>query len=150
MRKLWLLVLVLLGIFVYSQCTHYGIVLGPFRLTLTPERLEVEVSMRRFLEDIQFKDFTHAATFHTAEDRKLRNIPQLIEDKFKIKPELMDIRDFEILRVEPMSTGQRAKVLTKVFVKVLNINEPVKEMDAVFFFKKQPDGKWYMDLQSSL
>jgi hypothetical protein len=150
MKKLWLLVLVIVGGLVYSQCTHYGIVIGPFKLSLTPDRLEVEVAMRRFLEDIQFKDFVHAATFHTPEDRKLKNIPQLIEDKFKIKPEMMDIRTFEILRVEPMSTGTRAKVLTKVFVKLLNANEPVKEMDAVFFFKKQPDGQWYMDLQSSL
>lgn len=33
----------------------------------------------------------------------------------QIKPELMDIRDFDVLRVEMMSTGTRAKVLVKVF-----------------------------------
>jgi hypothetical protein len=149
--KKWLFLgVVALSLVVYASSTRYGLVLGPLRLSLAPDKLAVEVDCRRFLEDIQFKDFAHAATFHTEQDRKVKDIPKLIEEKFQIKPELLDIRSFEILRVDIMSNGKRAKVLTKVFVKVLNAEQKVREMEAAFFFKQEAGGKWFMDLQSSL
>lgn len=150
MKKLVILLALVLCLVIYFSSSHYGVALGPFKLSLEPDKHTIELGMRRFLEDIKFKDFVHAATLHTAADRKVKDIPRLIEDKFQIKPELMDIRDFEVLRVETMSTGHRAKVLVKVFVKLLNSNQDVREVDAVFFFKKDTDGRWYMDLQSSL
>jgi len=150
MKKWILLVMVALGLVLYASSTRYGLRIGPFTVSLAPDRAQVEGAMRRFLEDVQFKDFAHAATLHTEADRKTRNIPQLIEEKFKIKPELMDIKSFEVLRVDLMSTGERAKVPVKVFVKLLNSEQAVREVEAVFFFKKSPDGRWFMDLQSSL
>lgn len=149
MRKLVLAVALVLGVIVYFSSSHYGIALGPLRLSLEPDKQTVELATRRFLEDVKFKDFAHASTFHTDQDRKRKDIPKLIEEKFQIKPELLDIRDFEVLRVDVMSTGERAKALAKVFVKVLNSNQDVKEVDMSFFFKKEKGG-WYMDLQSSL
>lgn len=149
MRKLLLAAALGLGVVVYLCSTHYGIKLGPLSLALEPDKHAVEIATRRFLEDVKFKDFAHASTFHTEEDRKRKDIAKLIEEKFQIKPELLDIRDFDVLRVEVASTGQRAKALTKVFVKLLNSNQDVKEVDLSFFFKKQ-DGAWFMDLQSSL
>lgn len=150
MKKLVILLVLILCLVIYFSSSHYGVALGPLKLSLEPDKHAIELSMRRFLEDIKFKDFAHASTFHSEADRKVKNIPRLIEDKFAIKPELMDIRDYDVLRVEMMSTGRRAKVLVKTWVKLLNSNQDVKEMDAVFFFKREADDRWYMDLQSSL
>jgi len=105
--------------------------------------------MVRFLEDIQFKDFSHAASLHSQEDQSKKDIPGLIESKFKIKPELLDIKGFQVLRLDVMSTGDRAKALCNVQVKLLNSERDVKELEMVFFFKLQ-NGEWFMDLQSSL
>lgn len=149
--KKWLFVAaVVAALVLYFSSSRYGISLGPVRWAFSPDRHAVELAMRRFLEDVQFKDFTHAATFHTAEDRKTKDIPRLIEEKFHVKPELLDIKDFDVLRVELMSTGSRAKVHVKTFVKLLNSDQAVRETEAVFYFKREPDGRWYMDLQSSL
>ena len=150
MKKWIFLVLVLAVVAIYMKSSRYGIVLGGYLIALDPAKLVVETAAHRFLEDIQFKDFVHAATFHTAEDRKIKDIPHLIEEKFHIKPELLDIKSFEVLRVDVMSNGLRAKALTKVFVRVLNAEQNIREIEATFVFKKEPDGQWYMDLQSSL
>lgn len=150
--KKWVIavVLMLVGGVLYQSTTRYGVALGPLRFSLAPDKQSVELAMRRFLEDVQFKDFQHAATFHSEEDRKTRNIPQLIENKFAVKPELLDIRSFDVLRVDVMSTGTRARVYVKVFAKILNGEDKVRELEAVFFFKRSGDGPWFMDLQSSL
>ena len=63
--------------------------------------------MRDFLQDIQYKDFDHAATFHAPEDAKDKNIAQKLEAKFAVKPELIDIRHFEVLRIDLFPDGGR-------------------------------------------
>lgn len=154
MKKLILILMVALALAVYFGSTKYGLELGGVRLMLDPSKEEVLKATRRFLEDIQFKDFTHAGSFHTEEDQKKKDIPALIERKFGIKPEQLDIRHFEVLRIDISSSGDRAKALTRTTSKVLNSKqvtgkEQVREVDIVWYWKKV-DGKWFMDLQSSL
>ena len=50
-----------------------------------------------FLEDLKFKDFDKAATYHHPEDQEKVNIPRLIERLFHIKPEQLDIMEYEVL-----------------------------------------------------
>lgn len=102
-----------------------------------------------FLEDIQFKDFEKAASYHSAEDRKDVNIPKLIERIFAVKPEFLDIMRYEILKVDLDSTGNRARVKTRTVIKILNKNE-VREPEIIFYWFKDPKEGWVMDLESSL
>jgi ribosomal protein L23 len=102
-----------------------------------------------FLEDLQFKDFDKAETYHSAEDRKKADIANLIERLFAVKPEFLDILRYEIKRVDIDSSGDRAKVKTQTVVKVLNTNE-IKEPEIILYWRKDPKEGWVMKLESSL
>ncbi len=154
MKKFWFFAIVLAALLVYAGNTGYGVRIGEFNFTFSADRQKVFDATKRFLEDVQFKDFDHAATFHTEDDRKKKKIPQLIEEKFLTKPEFLDIRHFEILRLEISSAGDRARALSRITMKQLNSEllrgkDDVKNVDTIWYWKKV-DGKWFMDLQSSL
>lgn len=149
MKKWIALALVALGLTLYSVSSRYGMRLGPVSLAWAPDKHAVETRIFEFLEGVQFKDFKRAAKVHSEKDQEGKNIPELIEKKFMIKPELLDIKSFEIVHIDLTHAGERAKVLTKVHVRLLNSGEPIKEVEAVFYFKKE-EGQWVMDLQSSL
>lgn len=102
-----------------------------------------------FLEDLQYKDFAKAATYHSTEDRKKVNIPNLIERLFAIKPEFMDIMRYEIKKIEFDSSGDRAKVKTQTVIKVLNTNK-IKEPEVILYWRRDPKEGWVMKLESSL
>ncbi|MBI3926191.1 MAG: hypothetical protein HY319_11670 [Armatimonadetes bacterium] len=102
-----------------------------------------------FLEDIQFKDFEKASSYHSAEDRKKVNIPKLIERLFAVKPEFLDIMRYELVKVDVDRSGNRARVKTHTVVKILNTGE-IKEPDIIFYWYKDPAEGWVMELESSL
>ena len=101
-----------------------------------------------FLEDIKFKDFEKAATYHNLEDQKKVNIPHLIERIFKIKPEFLDIMDYEILDTSLDSSKKRGRVKVKAKIHMLN-SDKIKQPELILYFHNK-DGKWYMELESSL
>ena len=142
------LVLVLIGAGIYLFVSKYEINIGSFRWIFSKEHALLRDLTSSFLEDIQFKDFETAASYHTSEDQEKVDIPKLIERLFKIKPELLDIMKFEITDVHVDSSGNRARVKTHTTVKILNSDE-LKEPDLVFYWKKE-NGQWYMQLESSL
>ena len=80
----------------------------------------IEETTMSFMEDIQFKDFDKAATYHDPEDQKKHDIPKLIERLFKIKPELLDIMEYKIMESTLDSSGNRGRV--KVQTKVHRLN----------------------------
>lgn len=102
-----------------------------------------------FLEDLQFKDFDKAASYHSNEDRDKVDIARLIERLFAVKPEFLDIMRYEIKDVEIDRSGDRAKVKTKTVVKVLNTSE-IKEPEVILYWRKDPKEGWVMKLESSL
>lgn len=112
------------------------------------EKSKLQDLMISFLEDIQFKDFQKAASYHSSEDQKNANIPKLIEEKFKIKPELMDIREYQIEDVDIDRSGNRARIRTMTHVKILNSDE-LRDIESIFYWHKT-DGVWNMQLKSSL
>ena len=124
-KKLLVLVVVAAGIGLYFCADRYGVRVGSYALVLDPDRDVIHRNTRRFLEDLQFKDFKHAGTFHTEKEQSERNIPELIEKKFAIKPELLDIRHFEVLRIDISDDGDRAKSVSNVTVKFLNTSRSV-------------------------
>ncbi len=101
-----------------------------------------------FMEDIQFKDFDKAASYHSPEDRKKVNIPKLIERVFKIKPELLDIMEFSIMDATLDSSRERGRVKMTAKVHLLN-SDKIKNPELIFYFHKK-NGDWYMELESSL
>lgn len=113
------------------------------------DRRFLEQQTLHFLEDLQFKDFKKAASYHSAEDRKKVNIPALIERVFQVKPETLDIMRFEVERVDIDSSGMRARVKTHTVIKILNANE-IKEPEIMFYWYKDPTEGWVMELESSL
>lgn len=155
MKKLLLVVLVGLALAIYAGSSRYGFALGGVRVSLSPIKQLLDEKARGFLTDIQYKDFERAAQHHSEEDQAKKDIPKLIEAKFHVKPEALDIRHFEVLRVDLAPTNDRAKAVCTVTVVYLNapaslgISGP-KDYDVVLYFKKADDGQWWMDLQSSL
>jgi len=147
-KKFFLLLLVVLGLAVYMDSSRYGLSVGGAVLALDGDRFEIDRRTRRFLEDLKYKDFDHAATFHTPEEREEFDIAAMIEKKFYVKPEHLDIRHFEILRVDVSDSGDRGKAVIKATVKLLNLGK-IKDAEAVFYWKKV-EGTWYQELRSSL
>lgn len=102
-----------------------------------------------FLEDLQFKDFTKAAAYHSEADRGKVDIPKLIERMFAVKPEFMDILRYELKKVEIDRSGDRAKVKTQTVIKLLNTKE-IKEPEVMLYWRRDPKEGWVMKLESSL
>lgn len=148
MKKWIVLLVIVLAAGLYASSTRYGLRIASWSWSWAPQRAALEEMTRRFLVDVQFKDFAHAATFHSSEDAAGRDIAALIEKKFAVKPELLDIRHFEILRIDVSPEGDRAKSVNTVTVKVLNSGK-TRDVELVLYWKHEND-RWYMDLQSSL
>ncbi|MCB9764195.1 MAG: hypothetical protein H6739_30770 [Alphaproteobacteria bacterium] len=104
----------------------------------------------QFWEDIQFKDFDKAASYHAPELIDTVDIPFLLERLFLQKPEMLDIMSYEIVMAEVDSTGLRARVKTRIKVKDL-VKEKIRERELMLFYHRETlDSPWYMELESSL
>lgn len=101
-----------------------------------------------FMEDLKYKDFQKAATYHSPEDQKNVDIPKLIERMFLVKPEQLDVMEYRILDADFDSSGQRARVKVKAKIHVLNTSE-IRNPEIILYYHKKAD-QWYMELQSSL
>ncbi|HEY9842056.1 MAG: hypothetical protein ACAI44_39830 [Candidatus Sericytochromatia bacterium] len=103
---------------------------------------------RSFMEDLKFKDFKSAAKYSLPEQQGKYDIPAMIEGLFHVKPEFMDIQNYEITSTDYDSSGQRARVHLKTDIKLLN-SEERRKPEVILYYKKQAES-WYMDLASSL
>jgi len=101
-----------------------------------------------FMEDIKYKDFKKAASYHSPEDQKKVNIPKLIERIFKVKPEFLDIMEYKILETSLDSSKKRGRVKIKAKIHMLN-SDKTKHPEMILYFHNK-SGKWYMELESSL
>jgi hypothetical protein len=103
-----------------------------------------------FLEDIQFKDFVKAASYHAPGVRDKVDIPYLIERLFAIKPELLDIMSYEVVFAKIDSSGLRARV--KTLIKIKNLADAsISERELMLYFERDtPADPWHMKLESSL
>jgi len=103
-----------------------------------------------FLEDIQFKDFVSAAGYHAPDLRDGIDIPFLIQRLFAVKPEALDIMDYDVVFAEIDSGGLRARVKLRVKVKLL-VNPLIEERELILYFHRESvDDPWYMKLEDSL
>jgi hypothetical protein len=120
-----------------------GLALGGDRGALRRIALE-------FLEDVQFKDFVSAASYHAPDLRDSVDIPFLIQRLFTVKPEALDIMDFDIVFAELDSSELRTRVKARVKAKLL-LNELIDERELILYFERDSvNDPWYMKLEDSL
>lgn len=142
-------VLVVLAAALLLLSTRTGFEVGGVSVSTSADAAWIEQRTLDFLEDIRFKDFAKASSYHSVEDRKTVDVPNLIERIFAIKPEFLDILRYEILAVELDRSGTRGRVKTRTVVKVLNTGE-IREPEVLFYWHKDPRDGWVMKLESSL
>lgn len=147
----WTLLVMVLLAGGYLGAAHFsGGAFPTLGLPLGGERTWIRNTVRAFLEDIQFKDFDRAASYHAPDKRDSIDIPYLLERLFLQKPESLDIMDYEIVFAKIDSTGKRARAKARVKVKNL-VKGDIREQELVLFFHRDsPGSPWYMELESSL
>ncbi|RMH70066.1 MAG: hypothetical protein D6675_10565 [Gemmatimonadetes bacterium] len=152
MRKtvLFFIMLVVIGGGIYLFTGKFsGVDLGLLQFVFSEDKKVLAELTEQFFEDIRFKDFEKAASYHSQEDQERVNIPKLIERMFKIKPEVLDIMHYEVTDVELDKSGYRARVHVISTVKMLNTDN-VKEPEVIIYWQKDDQGTWHMKLESSL
>jgi hypothetical protein len=103
-----------------------------------------------FLDDLKFKDFQNAASYHAPDLQDTVDIPFLIQRVFAIKPELLEVLDYEVLYADIDDGGNRARVKTRTRVKALN-DGTIKDVEVIYYFSRKVEGApWYMKLEDSL
>jgi hypothetical protein len=103
-----------------------------------------------FMEDIQFKDFISAASYHAPELIESVDIPYLIQRLFAVRPEGLDIMGYEIVFADIDSSELRARVKVRVRGKIL-LDERLEEREFIlYFYRDSVDDPWYMKLEDSL
>jgi hypothetical protein len=172
------LVLVLvLAIGLLVGLRSYGLSLFGKTFAWNQEVAELERLAKLFLTDLQYKDFDKASMYHTFVDKGKANIPKLIERLFQVKPEVLNIRDFEVVKVDMDPDGKRARTFFRSTMEILNTakdDKPNKEreVEGILYWHKRPAAegekplppgatptpptaeelaeKWFMKLESSL
>ena len=145
-----LLVLVALG-GGYAAAVHFsGGAFYDFGVPLGGDLGELRRTTTSFWEDLQFKDFQSAALYHAPEQRDTVDIPYLLERLFLVKPEALDIMEYEIVLAEVDSSGLRARIKTRVKFKEL-VRGKIDETELMLYYHRESvDSPWYMKLESSL
>lgn len=105
---------------------------------------------RSFLEDIQFKDFEKAAGYHTPAEQKTVDIPYLLERLFMLKPEQLDVMEYEILFAKIDSLGLRGRVKSRIKAKDLLRQKLLQRELMLYYHRDDKNSPWYMRLESSL
>ena len=103
-----------------------------------------------FMEDIQFKDFQRAASYHAPDLMESVDIPFLIQRLFAVRPEALDIMGYEVVFSEIDTSDLRARVKVRVRAKLL-ASERLEERELIlYFYRDDVQSPWYMKLEDSL
>lgn len=133
MRKITIatIVVALLG-----GAVAYVVYFKPFR----PGVATVNKLSRKWMEDLQFKDFRSSSLYHHKLDRHRVDIGRALERLFLVKPELLDIKDYRVVDTHIDSTGRRARVRVKAKYQRLNKDKKPQEADLMLYWmKRHPD-----------
>jgi hypothetical protein len=152
MRKITLaaILVLLVGGGVLGALGAYGKLPVPVLKQLGGKHAELINKTLAFLTDIKFKDFTRAASYHAPALQASVDIPFLIQRLFMVKPEQLEVMDYEVLYAEVDGDDLRARVKTRTKVKLLNKDE-VRDVEMIYYFyRDDPSGPWFMKLEDSL
>ncbi len=137
---------------VYLGAVHFsgGAFPSPGFLSLGAERGLMRRITTSFWEDIQFKDFVRAAQYHAPEVQNTVDIPFILQRLFQVKPEALDIMNYEIVFADLDSTNNRGRVKSRVKFKDL-LRGDIREQEIILYFERAgPASPWYMKLEDSL
>lgn len=119
-------------------------------LSSNPDRAMLQRLSQRFMEDLQYKDFSKAALYHTYEDQQKADIGQLIQRMFLVKPEQLNIRNVRIVGVDFDSSGDRARAFVTCTNEVLNSGDKAKDeknrakqVEAILYWHRRPAREAY-------
>lgn len=90
-----------------------------------------------FMEDLQFKDFRSSSLYHHELERDRVDIGRTLEKLFLVKPELLDIIDYRIVKMDVDSSGDRARVKIRSRYKRLNHDEEPKDGELLLYWIKR-------------
>jgi hypothetical protein len=135
----------------YLAVAHVsGAAFSTLGLPLGGDRGELRRMAMAFMEDVQFKDFESAASYHAPDLIDTVDIPFLIQRLFAVKPEALDFMDYDVVFAELDSSGLRARVKLRVKAKLL-MNERIEERELIlYFYRDSVSDPWYMKLEDSL
>ncbi|MFC4995007.1 hypothetical protein [Rubritalea tangerina] len=153
MKKKLLLLLALLGLTAsYFAAVHLsgGAFPAPAFLKLGGDKEKLRSISMKFMEDIEFKDYQNAASYHHPELQSTVDIPFLIHRLFKVKPEAMDIMEYEPVFAKLDSSKLRGRVKMRVKVKLLAQENIITRELMLFYSRDTPTSPWYMILEDSL
>ncbi|MDQ6978690.1 MAG: hypothetical protein Q9M09_00775 [Mariprofundaceae bacterium] len=144
-------IIILLLIVAYFGAVHLsGGAFYGFGLPLGGERAKLRQISSSFMEDIQFKDFKKAASYHEPDAVDQVDIPYLLQRLFLQKPEALDIMEYEIVFCKLDSTTLRGRAKMRVKIKNL-IDKKLRTQDFILFYHRaHAHAPWYMELESSL
>ena len=114
----------------------YVVVANPF----SPDSNEVTELSQKWMEDLQFKDFRSSSLYHHKLDRHRVDIGRAIERLFLVKPEMLDILSYRIVKAQVDSSGERARVKVNVRYKKLNKDKKPKEARLMLYWMKRHPG----------
>ncbi len=150
-RVIWPAVIVLGLGGAYLGAAHFsGGSFSTLGLPLGGDAGELRRTATEFWEDIQFKDFQAAAEYHAPELQDTVDIPFLIQRLFLLKPEMLDIMEYEIVMVDIDDSGNRARVRSRVKVKELVRGKIQEKQVMLYFARDDASSPWYMRLEDSL
>ncbi len=135
----------------YAAAVHFsGGAYPTLGLPLGGDRAMLRKTALQFMEDIEFKDFSKAASYHAPEVQETVDIPYLLQRLFQVKPEALNIMEFEVAFAKLDSSGDRGRVKMRVKVELL-ANEQIRNQDLMLFFEREVAASpWYMKLEDSL
>ena len=142
------LIVVLIGGYVGAAHFSGGAFPTP-GLDLGGERGHLRRLSQSFIEDVQFKDFDKAGSYHSPEDVGTVDIPYLLERMFLLKPEALEIMSYEVIFADLDSSGERGRVKLRVKVRDL-VKDNVRDQEFILYYHRDAPGPWYMKLESSL
>lgn len=100
----------------------------------------VRNSSQTFMEDLQFKDFRSSSLYHHKLEKDRVDIGRTLEKLFMVKPEMLDIKDYRIVKADIDSTGDRARVLVESRFRRLNYDEEPQTGEIILYWmKRHPD-----------
>lgn len=100
----------------------------------------IESLAKAFMEDLQFKDFRQAGLYHHKLERDRVDLGRSLERLFLVKPEMLDIQEYRIVKSSIDSKGTRGRTLVRTKFKRLNIAKEPEEKDLILYWiKRQPD-----------
>lgn len=152
MKKALILVAVLALTFgAYLGVAHFsGGAFPTLGLPLGGQRGVVRRMALKFMEDIQFKDFKQAASYHPPEIRDSVDIPFLLWRLFKVKPEALDFMKYEVVLADMDESQLRSRVKLRNKVKIL-LDDSIQEKELMLYFHRaSKTAPWFMKLEDSL